>query len=208
MSRVLATRVEGTQYASKLVAAYLAGAYLPLDLFGTVFKQDLHACTSLTDTQCIIPYDTRTASFKPESMNHIIGSIGVWPHHIYWLLHDKYCPRPHGTDDVGKERLQINPMTWTTEGGGVHLGASLTSLMIKLPQGYKAGDKLIPPTEWGKETKTTKYSVEIPNPDTWWPGASHAGGEGNLHPVDVQFWFYNIRENVKQRIDIWYSKHR
>ena len=26
MSRVLATRVEGTQYASKLVAAYLAGA--------------------------------------------------------------------------------------------------------------------------------------------------------------------------------------
>eukprot|EP01047_Picozoa_sp_COSAG01_P067950 COSAG01_NODE_9708_length_2364_cov_3.562914_3_plen_72_part_00 len=30
-------------------------------------------------------------------------------HHLHWLLHDRYCDRPTGTDDQGKPRLQINP---------------------------------------------------------------------------------------------------
>ena len=206
MSRVLARCVEGTEHAPQLVAAYLAGGYVPLDLFGPVFK-DLHACRGPTDMQCIISYDTRTAAFKPESMNHMFGSIGVWPHHLHWLLHDKYCERPIG-EDPGKPRLQINPMTWTTDGGGVHLGASLTSSMVKPPSDKGPGDMLVPPEAWGSGTTVTPYSISVPDPDTWWPGANHAGGEGNLHPIDVQFWYGNIQSNVKERLAAWFAAHQ
>ena len=202
MSRVIAQSIEGnTEASDTFVAAYLAGGYLPLDLFGTVYH-DVHACTGPLDTKCIVSYDTRTESFKPESMNKMFGSIGVWPHHLHWLLHDKYCSRPEG-QDPGKPRLQINPMTWSSASGGIHLGASLTSTMIKPPAGKTSKDILIPPRDWGAKTIITGYSVQIPNPDTWWPGASHAGGEGNLHPVDVQFWYENIRTNVAERVEAW-----
>lgn len=65
MSRVLATSLQGTSHEANLVAAYLCGAYLPLDLFGKVFTS-IKACEGPDDVGCIISYDTRTEEFKPE----------------------------------------------------------------------------------------------------------------------------------------------
>ena len=39
--QVIAQCVEGTEHEATFVAGYLAGGYLPVDLFGTVFK-NLH----------------------------------------------------------------------------------------------------------------------------------------------------------------------
>ena len=106
LTRVLATTLQGSEHEGKLVAAYLCGGYVPTDLFdGTVFKT-IKACSGPTDTQCVVAYDTRTPEFKPESMNHIAGPVGLWAHHLHWLLHDRYCERPTGTDDVGKVRKE------------------------------------------------------------------------------------------------------
>ena len=65
MSRVLATSLQGTAHEPNLVAAYLCGGYLPLDLFGRVFTS-IKACEGPADVGCIIAYDTRTEEFKPE----------------------------------------------------------------------------------------------------------------------------------------------
>lgn len=204
MTRVLATQLQGTEHEDKLVAAYLCGAYCPQDLFGTVFTT-IRACAGPTDTRCLISYDTRTPEFKPESLNHIAPALGIglWGHHLHWLLHDRYCERPRGTDDVGKPRLQINPGTWTAAGGGQHLGALLTSTMVKPPAGYSAGGRLLPPAGWAAKTTVNDYSVSVEDPDKWWPGS---GRHGNLHAIDVQFWFYNHRENVKQRLAEWFQR--
>ena len=43
-TRVIRDCIEGTTAEKQFVAAYLAGGYVPLDLFGTVFKS-VHACT-------------------------------------------------------------------------------------------------------------------------------------------------------------------
>eukprot|EP00621_Florenciella_sp_RCC1693_P016666 CAMPEP_0182536036 /NCGR_PEP_ID=MMETSP1323-20130603/19217_1 /TAXON_ID=236787 /ORGANISM="Florenciella parvula, Strain RCC1693" /LENGTH=68 /DNA_ID=CAMNT_0024746229 /DNA_START=50 /DNA_END=253 /DNA_ORIENTATION=- len=67
MSKVIADCVEGTAAEEYFVAAYLTGAYLSRDLFGTVFKS-IHECSGPTDLKCIISYDTRSAAFVPEKM--------------------------------------------------------------------------------------------------------------------------------------------
>jgi len=206
MTRVLATQLQGTEHEDRLVAAYLCGAYCPQDLFGSVLST-LPACTGPDQTKCVIAYDTRTPAFKPESMNHIIPALGfgLWAHHLHWLLHGRYCDRPTGTDDVGKPRLQINPGTWTADGGGEHLGASLTSSVVKPPPGSTAGEPLVAPARWAAETTVTAHSVPVTDPEPWWNGA---GLHGNLHAIDVQFWFHNHRENVKRRLSAWLSANQ
>jgi hypothetical protein len=204
MTRVLARDLQGTEHEDKLVAAYLCGAYCPLDLFDSVFNS-IHICDGPLDTQCVIAYDTRTAEFKPETLNHIIPALGfgLWAHHLHWLLHDRYCARPSGTDDVGKPRLQINPGSWTRDGGGEHLGASLTSSLVKKPRGTALGQPLVSPHAYGEKTRVNHVSVVVGDPEEWYPGCAK---HGNLHALDVHFWFYNHRENVKQRLAAWFEK--
>ena len=122
MAKVLKSCVENDAQVRKLfIAAYLCGAYFPLDLFDGEFSH-LHACKGPNDTECIIAYDTRTAAFKPKSLQEIVFGFGLWPNYFYWLLFDKYCDEPTEKDDVGKARLQINPQTWTATGGGCGIG--------------------------------------------------------------------------------------
>ena len=209
MTRVLARQLQGTEHEEKLVAAYLCGSYLPKDLFGTVFTS-LKACSGPTDTKCIIAYDTRTPSFKPESMNNIISlpylvAFGLWGHHLYWLLHDKYCERPTGTDDVGKPRLQINPGTWQESSGGEYLGASVTSTGVNPRADHITGQPIMAPAGWAEKTVVNHYSDMVADTDEFWQGAHK---QGNLHSVDVQFWFYNHRENVKRRLNAWFEQEQ
>lgn len=43
------------------------------------------------DLGAVISWDTRTADFQPESLNKLGLAFGMWPHQLYWLLHDRYC---------------------------------------------------------------------------------------------------------------------
>ena len=134
----------------------------------------------------------------PAKIHQLAFGYGLWPHHIHYLLHDRYCgARPTGTDDVSKDRLQINPMTWTAEGGGEYLGA-------KLPG---SDEPAMPPeggTAFGEGVSVASKAVFVPDPRGWCKNAPPMPAkEGNLHPVDVQFWYFNIRENVPRRLAAW-----
>jgi len=202
MSKVIAQCVEGTEHEATFVAGYLAGGYLPVDLFGTVFK-NLHICSGPEDTRCLISYDTRTAAFQPEILNNLGGGFGLWAHHLYWLLHEEYCEKPDAsTDDVNKARVQINPATWSTEAGGVHLGVN-TSYKQKEANGYS--EPFSSPEGFGSHTTVTDKAVIVEDPESWLAGAGNKGGPGNMHPIDIHFWFYNIKANVAQRIAAWRS---
>ena len=98
-----------SQHEKNFVAAYLAGAYCPMDLFGTVFKS-IHACSGPIDIGCVAAWDTRTADFDAAHLNDIGFGYGLWAHHLHWLLHDKYLPEkpPPEKDDVAKPRLQVS----------------------------------------------------------------------------------------------------
>ena len=185
----------------QFVTAYLAGGYVPEDLFGTVFKR-LEPSTGPTSLRSISSWDTRTSAYDPAKINNIGFGYGLWAHHLYWLLHDGYTTRPANvTDDKAKKRLQINPCTWSTEGGGRHEGVSLT---------FKGGGMgpVMPDEGWSDGIKTNHYAVEVPDPEDWLPGGGKAGGPGNLHPVDVHFWFHNIRVNAGVRLEAWLEEQK
>eukprot|EP01047_Picozoa_sp_COSAG01_P067951 COSAG01_NODE_9708_length_2364_cov_3.562914_4_plen_67_part_01 len=59
------------------------------------------------------------------------------------------------------------------------------------------------PQGWAEQTVVNGYSVMVADPNGWWAGAR--GRHGNLHALDVQFWFYNIRENVRCRLQSWFD---
>lgn len=202
MTKVIADCVEGTDAEQCFVAAYLAGGYVSRDLFGTVF-QSVHECAGPTDLKCIISYDTRTAVFEPKSAQNLPFGLGLWPHHLMYHLHDEYCDYgtiEHKMDDCSKPRVQTNPLTWThTDGVGEGQPGYL---------GGKAEGKSAPvlaPDGWGESVKVTDHVLLVDDPKQWWKGIEE-GGPGNHHPIDIQFWYYNIQENVGRRIAAWRSQ--
>ena len=250
MTKVIKDCLEDSPYRRYFVAAYLAGGYVPQDLFGSVFH-NIHVCggpevrscnvrgcssvvqftrcgwnglerfgtvgtgvvrmrrrrcTHLQDTGCIISFDTRVKGFVPEGLQKLgIPGLGVWPHHIYWLTHDRYCAKPVGMDDTSKPRVQISPLTWKAAGGGVHLGAN-ASFKSKVP-GRSA--PVVPPAGYGEKTEVSAMAVLVEDPGSWLgKGVGSKGGPNNMHPIDVHFWFYNIRENVPKRIQAWVRRNR
>lgn len=184
MSKVLADCVEGTEHEPFFVAAYLCGSYLPADLFAqgsargssarAVFRS-IHPCTGPDDVGCIIAYDTRTTAFKAESINHIgprVLGLGIWPHHMHWLLHDRYCERPHGTDDRGKPRIQISPQTWSTAPGGEHRGVNPAFRAPFPTDGTFIGAPLRPPAGFAAKTRTNGNAVVVEDPEAWLRGVT------------------------------------
>eukprot|EP01063_Lacrimia_lanifica_P033239 TRINITY_DN585_c1_g1_i15.p1 TRINITY_DN585_c1_g1~~TRINITY_DN585_c1_g1_i15.p1 ORF type:complete len:406 (+),score=92.05 TRINITY_DN585_c1_g1_i15:59-1219(+) len=203
--KVLADCIEGTPHAECFVAAYLCGGFVPTDLFEGAHARfkTLHPCRSPTDLQCVISYDTRLASFAPEQMQNVGFGLGLWPDHLHWLLHDKYCPRPYGADDVSKPRIQINPGTWSAAPGGAHLGVQASYAGKRADTVDGVSPPLAPPAGYAGTVRVTDKAVVVADPSAWIPAPKKAVRHGNLHPVDVHFWFYNIRRNVAERLRAW-----
>ena len=189
--KVIKECIEGqADVEAQFVAAYLAGSYVPQDVFGTIFKS-IHPCTGPLDTKCIISWDTRTSDlFELNSVHSMGPGLGLWPHLLYWGLFNEYCNKPEDKDDVSKGRLQISPVTWTTEGEGKYLGAKQ----------YGKTEPVMPPEEWSKSIKVTDKAVWVEDPRSWLENAGPAASGGNLHPIDVHLWFFNIKENVEKRV--------
>merc|ERR1712083_340182 len=98
-------------------------------------------------------------------------------------------------DDAGKARVQTNPLTWSQAGGGQHLGA-------KVPGNDQP---VVPPEGYGNSVTVTDKAVWVDDPRPWYSKCGPAASGGNLHPVDIQFWFFNIRENVPKRLQAFFE---
>lgn len=87
-------------------------------------------------------------------------------------------------------------MTWSSAGGGEYLGLKLPGVTAPLlpPEGGAA---------FGAGVSVTGHALLVPDPRAWFKTAPPPAKHGNLHPVDLQFWFYNIQQNVPQRIEAW-----
>merc|ERR1712150_465926 len=193
-TKVMKDCLEGTPHCECLVAAYLAGGNVPRDLFGSVFKQ-IHEMSGPSDVNCIASWDTRIKESFHENSVHKMGfGMGMWYHHMYWLLHDKCCEKPEGMDDQSKARVETNPLTWSSEPGGRFLGAKRIGDSEPVPG----------PEGFGDHVTVSDHAVWVEDPRCWYYAAAKSG---NLHPVDIQFWFFNIRENVSRRLKAWSSRN-
>ena len=65
---------------------------------------------------------------------------------------------------------------------------------------------LRPPSDWSDAVEVTSHAVLVHDPTGWLPGNAKLWvhmKDHNLHPLDVHFWFFNLRANVAQRIRAW-----
>jgi len=203
MTKVIKDCLCGTSHQASFVAAYLAGGYIPVDLMDqlkTTYENGtaMHICNGPEDSNCIISWDTRLKElYHPEKMHD--GMLGLWPHYIYWWLFEMAFPEETRKDPESKPRIQINPMTWTQSDGagdgpgylGAHQYGEAEPIMPTDAAAFAASVSV-----------TTGHCLWIEDPRPWLKGndAGPAAKEGNLHPVDVSFWYYNIKENVAKRL--------
>jgi hypothetical protein len=201
MTKVIKDCLVGHDQAGCFVAAYLAGGYIPLDII-PVLGGDLHVSTGPEDTNCIMSWDSRTTDvWKPEALNE--GSLALWPHSLYWVVFDKYCDEPKDPDPKSKHRVQVSPLSWCAEPGGEYFGA----------HHYEQKEPEMPTdaAAWAQAVKPDTHCLWVMQPAKkkggFMENAGPAAGEGNLHPADVTLWYYNIKQNIPQRLAAWKKTH-
>ena len=207
--RLLEDKIENSSLLEKMVAAYTIGFQFPKEKFGTVF-QKLYPCQSPTDTQCVIAYDTYLESGKPltkiertENWFSTSDGKGEW--------------RKRNTSPT----LGINPLTWTmtTEKAETdkNLGAVISN-MKNSRAGIKwesfASDKKIGLNTLGLTTPFVgEVSAQlredgflyISKPEHRVFSSMLLPG-GNYHNYDYALFYMNLRENVKERLEVFIKK--
>ena len=56
--------------------------------------------------------------------------------------------------------------------------------------------------------RVTDKAVLVDDPRAWYTFDVKPAKHGNLHPVDVQFWHFNIKENAQRRVKAWRARQR
>ncbi len=203
MVKVIKECLSGTKHEQNLVAAYLAGGYLPKDVV-PLLGGNIHVSTGPRDTGCVMSWDTRIRG-KFDVNKSTQGMLGLAAHHLYWSFLEKYCAEPTGDEDQSKPRVQVNPLTWaeTAGGGAGYLGSHAYGSTVPEVHVSQNWDSRVGFAD-GASTGHFLWVADVEHMKD--PGP--AAGVGNLHPADVTLWFYNIKENVPKRIQAFLDARR
>jgi hypothetical protein len=188
--RLLEERIDGTALFDRMVAAYIIGAALPLDVFERSYRR-ITACEGATDLHCVISWDT----------------IGEGGHRnresLQW--HDGRYERTKG-----KPTLCTNPLSWSRgeekAAAALNRGAEPVAGLYIMefwgpdePRGiqYTKLDPPLPGHTWAQCLDGTLFVEEQLEE----PFASYALGPGkNYHGLDYPLFYMDIRENAKARV--------
>eukprot|EP00966_Prymnesium_polylepis_P174085 4027803-Prymnesium_polylepis.2 len=171
---------------SDFVCAYSPGGQTPADLFGTVFH-NVKMCTGPLDTQCIINWDSRAPSFNG-------AEEPFWFDMLWFTVMGGYGPKPE-RGAPHKPRFVVNPTTWSSNGGGVYLGARVKDEGPALPQS----------ADFGATSINVEGNYLVLAGVAFWkwgPPVLQAMG-GNLHGADFALFYYNVKANAALRLAKW-----
>lgn len=178
--RLLDERIRGTFLQSQLVAAYLIGTSLPVP----TADAEIPACTTPTQTGCVISWNSVTADADNERRLH---SSPTW-------FKGRYEPIN------GQRQLCINPLTWTED------GSAPASLNIGALPGAPSGSPLLPPVK-GLTGATCRNGLLIVKINGNGDGFSKRVMKGSYHVYDYNLFYMNIRKNVDQRAVGYLARH-
>ena len=193
--RLLAEHVQGTPWADKMVATYLVGGGIPLDIFEKVLTE-IPPCKAPDDTGCVVGWDTMTKNGEWGTM-----TIG----HLYsgqWVV-----------PTVDQPRLCINPLTWKENDYGDRWLNNGT-LPVPMDEIFTAF--------WEKEEPEIYLSDGLPFLSTQLTGAvcmedgrlvaeepddnRIVARMGSFHGYDYLLYWANIRVNAELRTQSWLKK--
>lgn len=187
--RLVAEKIDGTPLQEQMIAAYLIGFGVPMDYFDREYKT-VKPGTEPTQTGCIITWDTLR-----EGLPIKIGAF-----HRYasgWEL------------ATGKERLCVNPLTWTTgeerAPASQNHGALITDMgglqsPTLTPDMLKAVE---PAKTWAQCKDGALYVADLSGT----PFDTMMSTGGNYHLFDYHLFWVNIRENALARAQAWMAAH-
>jgi len=186
--RLLAERVDQTALYDQLVAAYVIGGGVTLDLFERTLKR-IEPCDGPTDLHCVVAWDTFAEGGSPS------GSPVKW-------LDGRYV--------YGEEEsiLCINPLSWLRDGdhadASLNLGAVAPTgrLQIELwGEDVAAGIQftaLEPPRKHHTSARCSNGLLFVDD-QVEEPFAAY-GVLGSYHNIDYALFYMNIRQNAQDRV--------
>jgi hypothetical protein len=168
--RLLADEVSHKPLRSRLVAAYLLGGNV--SVAGLARRApDLLPCRTSDDLGCVVAWNARRARYAPSDME--LASRDGFP------------------------RLCTNPLSWRDDGAAaptsLHLGAVFLESDDRRPRRGFADARCV------AGTLVVERVDEIPR-DAMSRALDHVLGDGNLHPVEYQLFYMNLRANALRRV--------
>ena len=118
---------------------------------------------------------------------------------------------PPGNPVVLPGALAINPITWTTAETHAPASANLGSIMLK-------SDGSVIKDSHGQPVKVLNFAdaradhlknaliCSTVNVDTFAPG-NNVFPRGVFHSFDYPFYYFNLRDNARNRVNLWFAKH-
>ncbi len=183
--RLLQTDILGTPLQKQLVAAYVAGAYVPSS-FGEL---GLPVCDAPTQTGCIVAWNTSQTGRKGARM--LIDKPTYW-----W----KGAWTTKGGAAAGPRAICVNPLTWRQEGPAP---ATVNAGSLPFPKPpFPAGATTLPALDrhlTGAICQQELLDVDI-------PGSAPKGYRdtlsllyGSYHAEDYGIFYASIRQNAVDR---------
>lgn len=168
--RLLIEEVSQKPLRARLVAAYLLGGNVSAERLAAR-APDLLPCRSADDLGCVVAWNARRAGYVPSDM--------------------ELASRD------GSRRLCTNPLTWRDDGvagpTSLHLGAVFLESDDRRPRRGFADARCV------GGTLVVERVGDIPR-DAASRVLDHVLGDGNLHPVEYQLFFMNLRANALRRV--------
>ncbi len=182
---LLKERIADTKLQDQLVAAYAIGWPFSVEADLPALAP-LTACTTATDTGCIISYQSFEAGGDPSMVFKLFNnSTGLT-----------------GKTRLGTNILCTNPQSWTI-GGAATADSHQGLLSLDL------NDKALPaPTVGSTASKCGKDGIlylDTPPRGISWSAFQMTGA--NMHAYDYNLFYMNIRSNATTRINAWMEGH-
>jgi hypothetical protein len=171
--RLIAERIDGRPVARRMVAAYLVGTWIERSWFDGL--RDIKPCTTATDTGCVVTYSSFEEGRKATFQRITLGRTS------------NYKP-----ETIRRPYVCINPVTWTT-------GPAPSPITRQLG-GWLAGDTGPAPRAQPQmvTARCLDGAVYVSKLNAGY--TSKAIPFGNLHNIDYNIFYMDIRANAVARV--------
>lgn len=206
--RLIDERIEKTELAKRMVAAYPIGFWFPVDKFGKTLTT-VKPAESPTDINCVVAYDTFLEGGG--GMRFLDRAEIVYSQNgqVNWQRRSK------------KKPLGVNPLSWKRDLEKVSAKENLGAVHLKIKSdkkpnwaGFLSEETLglnctglsVPKQEECTARIGKDGFLYVSNPKNWafknmvMPG-------GNLHMSDFSLFYMNLRENIETRWNAYRSNN-
>lgn len=170
--RLLREVIAPGELRQRLVAAYLIGGPILLDAI------DLPVCAAPEQTGCVVGWNARAPGFTPNAFE----------------LRDLPATRP-GEPGAARPRICVNPITWT-QGGAAPASANAGAVFLETEP-----PTILPGFASAECVAGTLQIAEIGTAprDLMSRILDRTLGAGNLHAIEVQMFWRDLRRNAQAR---------